>query len=164
MPVITSASTISFPTSTLSDHPMSPQLTGVYPNLPSISNESYARTSKSSLRASALEVHDLVWLASSRNVQGRLNQLYESNAVYKNTFVTATSLPIIRDIHSLTHRLCDVRIPKPTALIARILGYQATESQMWVAWRIWSEIGTVCETESFGKPAYTEFELGKLKM
>ncbi|CUA69101.1 hypothetical protein RSOLAG22IIIB_03779 [Rhizoctonia solani] len=149
MPVVTSASTISFPTSTLSDHPMSPQLTGVYPNLPSISNESYARTSKSSLRASALEVHDLVWLASSRNVQGRLNQLYESNAVYKNTFVTATSLPIIRDIHSLTHRLCDVRIPKPTALIARILGYQATESQMWVAWRIWSEIGTVCETESF---------------
>ncbi|KAH7343382.1 hypothetical protein B0J17DRAFT_642170 [Rhizoctonia solani] len=149
MPVVTSASTISFPTSTLSDHPISPQLTAVYPNLPNISSDSQARTSRSTLRASALEVHDLVWLASSRNVEGRLNQLYESNAVYKNTFVTATSLPIISDIHSLTHRLCDVRIPKPTALIARILGYQTSETQMWVAWRIWSEIGTVCETESF---------------
>jgi hypothetical protein len=80
MPVVTSASTISFP-SNLSDNPISPQLTDVYPSLPSISNESsYERTSRSSLRASALEVHDLVWLASSRNVQGRLNQLYESNA------------------------------------------------------------------------------------
>ncbi|CAE6411989.1 unnamed protein product [Rhizoctonia solani] len=149
MPVVTSASTVSFP-STLLDNPVSPQLTSLYPSLPNIPSESsYQRTSKSSLRASALEVHDLVWLASSRNVEGRLNQLYESNAVYKNTFVTATSLPIISDIHSLTHRLCEVRMPKPTALITRILGYQTTETQMWVAWRIWSEIGTVCETESF---------------
>ncbi|QRW16397.1 hypothetical protein RhiXN_04398 [Rhizoctonia solani] len=162
MAVVTSASTISFPSNT-SDNPISPQVTGVYPNLPNISSElSYERTTKASLRASALEVHDLVWLASSRNVQGRLNQLYESNAVYKNTFVTATSLSIISDIHSLTHQLCEVRIPKPTTLIARILGYQTTEAQMWVAWRIWSEIGTVCETESFGKRNYTEYELGKL--
>ncbi|GAB1519709.1 hypothetical protein RhiTH_002777 [Rhizoctonia solani] len=162
MAVVTSASTISFPSNT-SDNPISPQVTGAYPNLPNISSElSYERTTKASLRASALEVHDLVWLASSRNVQGRLNQLYESNAVYKNTFVTATSLSIISDIHSLTHQLCEVRIPKPTTLIARILGYQTTEAQMWVAWRIWSEIGTVCETESFGKRNYTEYELGKL--
>lgn len=145
-----STSTVSFPSSALTEHPTSP-VTTIYPNLPNISSEpSYARTSRSSLRASALEVHDLIWLSeSSGNVTGRLNRLYESNAVYKNTFVTATSLPVISDIHSLTHRLCHVKVPRPTALIAKVLGYETSDSQMWVAWKIWSEIGTVCETESF---------------
>lgn len=80
--------------------------------------------------------------------------------VYKNTFVTATSLPVISDIHSLTHRLCHVKVPRPTALIAKVLGYETSDSQMWVAWKIWSEIGTVCETESFGKP----LRLGRIRL
>ncbi|KAG8775569.1 hypothetical protein FRC12_001411 [Ceratobasidium sp. 428] len=152
MPTVNvSTSTVSFPSSTLAEHPSSP-VTTLYPGLPNISESSYARTSRSSLRASALEVHDLVWLAeSSGNVAGRLNRLYESDAVYKNTFVTATSLPLISDIHALTHRLCHVRVPRPTALVARILGHVETTGavQMWDAWKVWSEIGTVCETESF---------------
>ncbi|KAF8605296.1 hypothetical protein BDV93DRAFT_521631 [Ceratobasidium sp. AG-I] len=151
MPTVNvSTSTVSFPSSILSERPTSP-VTTIYPNLPNISGESgYARTSRSSLRASALEVHDLVWLSeSSSNVSGRLNRLYESDAVYKNTFVTATSLPLIRDIHSLTHRLCHVQVPRPSALIAQVLGYNTSANQMWDAWKVWSEIGTVCETESF---------------
>ncbi|KAG8719849.1 hypothetical protein FRC08_001851 [Ceratobasidium sp. 394] len=142
-----STSTVSFPSSLLAEHPSSP-VTMTYPNLPA--DSSYARTSRSSLRASALEVHDLVWLAeSSGNVAGRLNRLYESDAVYKNTFMTATSLPVISDIHALTHCLCHVRVPSPAALVARILGHETTASQMWDAWKVWSEIGTVLETESF---------------
>ncbi|QRV72851.1 hypothetical protein RhiJN_00865 [Ceratobasidium sp. AG-Ba] len=150
MPAVNvSTSTVSFPSTVLAEHPSSPVPTA-YPNLPNMSDSSYARTSRSSLRASALEVHDLVWLAeSSGNVAGRLNRLYEANAVYKNTFVTATSLPLISDIHALTHRLCHVRVPRPTALLDRILGLETTASQMWDAWKVWSEIGTVCETESF---------------
>lgn len=82
MPTVNvSTSTVSFPSSILAEHPTSP-VTTIYPNLPNISSESgYGRTSLSSLRASALEVHDLVWLApSSSNVSGRLNRLYESDA------------------------------------------------------------------------------------
>ncbi|KAF8759826.1 hypothetical protein RHS01_01558 [Rhizoctonia solani] len=152
MAVVTSASTISFPSNT-SDNPISPQVTGAYPNLPNISSElSYGEQPR---HPSELQP----WKSMTWFGWRRLGTFKE---VYKNTFVTATSLSIISDIHSLTHQLCEVRIPKPTTLIARILGYQTTETQMWVAWRIWSEIGTVCETESFGKRNYTEYELGKL--
>ncbi|KAB5596343.1 hypothetical protein CTheo_328 [Ceratobasidium theobromae] len=141
-----STSTVSFPSSVYAEHPSSP-VTTVYPSLPNIPTES--RTSRSSLRVSALEVHDLVWLAeSSGNVAGRLNRLYESNAVYKNTFVTASSLAIISDIHSLTRRLRHVQVPRPSGVIGKVLGYES-DVRMWEAWKIWSEIGTVCETESF---------------
>ncbi|KAG8746404.1 hypothetical protein FRC10_005115 [Ceratobasidium sp. 414] len=133
-----STSTVSFPSSTLAEHPSSPVTT--YPSLPT--DSSYARANRSSLRASALEAHDLVWLAeSSGNVAGRLNRLYESDAVYKNTFVTAVSREQVSDIHALTRRLCHVRVPRPTALLARFLG-RTTGNQMWDAWKVWSEIGT----------------------
>jgi hypothetical protein len=93
MPTVNvSTSTVSFPSSVFTEHPTSP-VTTVYPNLPNISSESsYARTSRSSLRASALEVHDLIWLAeSSGNVEGRLNRLYESNAGLSPIFSSAYS-------------------------------------------------------------------------
>ncbi|KAG9127675.1 hypothetical protein FRC07_010900 [Ceratobasidium sp. 392] len=149
MPAVNiSTSTVSFPSSVLAEHnnPSSPVATVIHPGLPSGESSTYARTSRSSLRASALEVHDLVWLAeSSGNVAGRLNRLYESDAVYKNTFVTATSLPLISDIHALTHRLCHLQVPRPTALLARMFGqrqHKTTGNQMWDAWKVWSEIGT----------------------
>ncbi|KAG9104725.1 hypothetical protein FRC06_011619 [Ceratobasidium sp. 370] len=146
-PINVSTSTVSFPSGPLGEHPSSPVAT-MHPNLPT--DPSYARTSRSSLRASALEVHDLVWLAeSSGNIAGRINRLYESDAVYKNTFVTATSRELISSLHALTQAMCYVRVPSPTTLVARILGHETTANQMWDAWKVWSDIGTVCETESF---------------
>ncbi|TFY69194.1 hypothetical protein EVG20_g3247 [Dentipellis fragilis] len=72
-------------------------------------------------------------------------------AVYENPFVTATSRGTIGDIYSLSHQLSKVDAPKPLSLLRHILGIGRADSDPWFqVVRMWTEIGEVCESESFG--------------
>ncbi|KAA1466558.1 hypothetical protein DENSPDRAFT_925949 [Dentipellis sp. KUC8613] len=71
--------------------------------------------------------------------------------VYENPFVTATSRGTIGDIYSLSHQLSKVDAPKPLSLLRHILGLGRADSEPWFqVVRMWTEIGEVCESESFG--------------
>lgn len=79
---------------------------------------------------------------------------YETRAVYENPLITATSRPLIADIHALVRQFSIVDIPKPSkilgALLPRVPVKNSVSSDPWFrVLRIWSEIEEFSESESF---------------
>ncbi|TCD67516.1 hypothetical protein EIP91_012321 [Steccherinum ochraceum] len=133
------ANTVSFP----STSPVSVSQVSPPPHL---------RSSLQSLtHASALEICDLVY-GPSPTSWDTIERFYESSATYENPFVTATSRALIADIHALSTQLAQVDVPKPVALLFALFGMERTARwrEPWFrALRVWSEIGDVCESDSF---------------
>ncbi|KZT42920.1 hypothetical protein SISSUDRAFT_795563 [Sistotremastrum suecicum HHB10207 ss-3] len=70
-------------------------------------------------------------------------------AVYENPWISASNRCIIRDLNELGKRMGSLDVPRPfTMLLGRWRG--KGQSAAWFkALRIWSELGEVCESESF---------------
>jgi len=106
--------------------------------------------------ATALEVCDIVY-GNSESIASldAVERFYEANAIYENPFITATSRSVISDIYSLARKLCYVDIPKPLAMLYILFRLKqpspaATNSDPWFqGLRVWTEIGEICESESF---------------
>jgi len=103
----------------------------------------------STTRSSAFEVHDIVY-GNAEASDSMLERLYEPNARYENPLITATSRSIIADIHFLTRQLSELDVPKPLAMFATLFGKHFISADPWFqALRVWSELGEICESESF---------------
>lgn len=103
----------------------------------------------STTRSSAVEVHDIVYGHGDAS-DTVLDRLYEPNAVYENPLITASSRAIISDIHFLTRQLAELDVPRPLAMFATLFGKRDQANEAWFqASRIWSELGDICESESF---------------
>ena len=81
---------------------------------------------------------------------------------YENPFMTATSRSVISDIYSLARQLCNLDIPKPLAMLYILFRLKPpdakrknTDSSWFQGMRVWTEIGDICESESFGKCTFT---------
>jgi hypothetical protein len=78
---------------------------------------------------------------------------------YENPFVTATSRSVIGDIHRLSRQLSSVDVPRPLAVLCTLfrirpsnhgfLGQYSNEA-LFQALRVWTDVGDICENESFG--------------
>lgn len=106
-----------------------------------------------SCHTSAIEVCDLVYSASISSWDG-IERFYEPNATYENPFVTATSRTLLADIHTVASHLSQIDVPKPIAVLHALFGLK--KEKLWTdpwfsALSVWSEIGDVCESESFGE-------------
>lgn len=106
-----------------------------------------------SRHAAALEICDIVYGASPRSWDV-LERFYDASAVYENPFLTASSRAVISDIHSIASHLSRLDVPRPNAVLYALLGFKTDHlwSDPWFhALKVWSEIGDVCESESFGE-------------
>ena len=81
---------------------------------------------------------------------------------YENPFMTATSRSVISDIYSLARQLCNLDIPKPLAMLYILFRLKPpdakrknTDSSWFQGMRVWTEIGDICESESFGEFTFT---------
>lgn len=124
-------------------------------SIPQVSGSGHPQSSsvQSLTHASALEICDLVYGPTPTSWEA-IERYYESSATYENPFVTATSRAIIADIHTLSTQLAQVDIPKPVALLFTLFGVERTGRwrEPWFrAIRVWSEMGDVCESDSFGE-------------
>jgi hypothetical protein len=112
-----------------------------------------------SRHATALEVCDIVYGNSESTASlDAVERFYEANAIYENPFITATSRSVISDIYALARQLCYVDIPKPLAMLYILFRFKqpeaassaSTSSDPWFqGLRVWTEIGEICESESF---------------
>ncbi|KAI5893597.1 uncharacterized protein SCHCODRAFT_02666689 [Schizophyllum commune H4-8] len=69
---------------------------------------------------------------------------------YENPFVTATSRSIIEDIYTLSERLGNLTVPRPLAMLLTILRLSESNAGILLrATRSWTDIGDLCESESF---------------
>ena len=76
--------------------------------------------------------------------------------------MTATSRSVISDIYSLARQLCNLDIPKPLAMLYILFRLKPpdakrknADSSWFQGMRVWTEIGDICESESFGKCTFT---------
>lgn len=104
----------------------------------------------------ASEICKLIYSASPTTTQ-HLDDFYEPNAIYENPLFTASSRAVISDIHSLATRFNQLDIPRPAAVLYALFNLK---TDIWIdpwfhALRIWSEIGDISESESFGEPSRT---------
>ena len=133
-------STIAFPSAS----PAPPSL---------LSSESSVDTRQSALshhsrHVTALEICEIVYSGSAPSWEA-IERFYESNAIYENQLVTATSRKVIADIHTVAGQLAHIDVPRPLAALYALLG---VEHDSWFRLlRAWSETGDVSESESFGE-------------
>jgi len=109
--------------------------------------------------ATALEVCDIVYGNSESTASlDAVERFYETNAIYENPFITATSRSVISDIYALARQLCYVDIPKPLAMLYILFRLKrpehtslstASNDPWFQGLRVWTEIGEICESESF---------------
>jgi len=130
----------------------------VFPRTVTEENSVATNLSVVSRHATALEVCDIVYGNSeSATSLDAVERFYEANAIYENPFITATSRSVISDIYSLARQLCYVDIPKPLAMLYILLrlkppdkpGTSASSDSWFQGLRVWTEIGEICESESF---------------
>ncbi|KAF7352295.1 hypothetical protein MVEN_01193200 [Mycena venus] len=78
--------------------------------------------------------------------------------VYENPVLTATSRSVITDIHQLSRQLSVIDVPRPIALVCTLFRLQPPragflarniDDPLFQALRVWTEIGEICENESF---------------
>ncbi|KZW04144.1 hypothetical protein EXIGLDRAFT_758444 [Exidia glandulosa HHB12029] len=108
----------------------------------------------STTRSSAVEVHDIVYGAADSDapasVLDRLASSFDAGLQYENPMITASSREIISDIHFLTKQLAELDVPRPKAMLATLFGKRSEAGEPWFqASRVWSELGDICESESF---------------
>nr|GAT46502.1 predicted protein [Mycena chlorophos] len=77
---------------------------------------------------------------------------------YENPVLTATSRSVIADIHTLSRQLSAIDVPRPVALLCTLLRLKPPQTgflarrinePLFQALRVWTDIGDVCENESF---------------
>ncbi|KAJ7098640.1 hypothetical protein B0H15DRAFT_772084 [Mycena belliarum] len=72
---------------------------------------------------------------------------------YENPVLTATSRAVISDIHALARQLSALDVPRPVAMFCTLLRLQPPRpgfgAPLFQALRVWTEIGDLCENESF---------------
>ncbi|KAF8214195.1 hypothetical protein K438DRAFT_1563370 [Mycena galopus ATCC 62051] len=123
----------------------------------SLSNHSSASV-MTSTHATAVDVCATMYgenAASSDTV----DRFYESSAsTYENPVLTATSRSVITDIHQLSRQLSVIDVPRPIALVCTLFRLQPPragflarniDDPLFQALRVWTEIGDICENESF---------------
>jgi len=99
----------------------------------------------------ALDVFDALYGFTCPSWEA-IERFYEASAIYENPLVTATSRSLISDIHCLASQLVEVNIPKPVAVVLTVFGMQRHgkwRDPWFQAIRIWTEVGDVCESDSF---------------
>ncbi|THH14301.1 hypothetical protein EW146_g6018 [Bondarzewia mesenterica] len=120
-----------------------------------------------SRHVTALEICELVYGNAGLAEWETLEDFYESSAnstahdwihmvrharfqVYENPFITAISCGVIGDIHSLSRQLSKVDVPRPLSVLRSLLGRRRDDEDAWFRFvRMWTEVGEVCESESF---------------
>lgn len=121
-------------------------------------SEASAETRQSALshlsrHVTALEICELVYSGSVPSWEA-IERFYESNAIYENPLVTATSRKLIADIHTVAGQLARIDVPRPTAILYALFGVESDDPDLhrWFGLlRAWSEAGDVSESESFGE-------------
>lgn len=118
------------------------------PSMSTISNMSMI-----SICATALDVCEYVY-GDGVTPFDAIARFYETNAIYENPFLTATSRSVIADIHRMTRQLSTVDIPRPLAMFCTLFGLRLPPSlhdagPLFRGLRVWTEIGDICENESF---------------
>ncbi|KAJ6560275.1 hypothetical protein B0H19DRAFT_945387 [Mycena capillaripes] len=77
---------------------------------------------------------------------------------YENPVLTASSRSVITEIHQLSRQLSVIDVPRPIALVCTLfrlqpprVGFLARnfDDPLFHALRVWTEIGDICENESF---------------
>ncbi|KAF8528843.1 hypothetical protein BU17DRAFT_79998 [Hysterangium stoloniferum] len=113
------------------------------------------------LRASmALDIYEQLVYGKDQtrsNVEAAFQRIYEPNAMcdiltlnYENPFLTATSRGMIADIYHITQQWSEIDIPTPYSVLSRVLPFVATTDDKWFPMlRVWSEVGDICDAESF---------------
>jgi hypothetical protein len=110
-----------------------------------------------SLHTTVLEVCDYVYGdAEIHEFLEDVDRFYESGAVYENPFLTATSRSVIADIHKLSRLLSKLDIPKPLAMLYTLFRFAPPDGKhsdaaepLCEAVRVWTDIGNICESDSF---------------
>ena len=90
-----------------------------------------------------------------------LNLLILTCSSYENPFLTATSRSIIADMFQLSRQLSTVDIPRPLAVIYTLFRLSPPErlnNPLFRALRVWTDIGDISESESFGKFFSIQFD------
>ncbi|KAJ7688680.1 hypothetical protein B0H17DRAFT_872825, partial [Mycena rosella] len=89
---------------------------------------------------------------------GVRTQIYGRLAIYENPVLTATSRSVITDIHQLSRQLSAIDVPRPIAMFCTLFRLQPPragflarnfDDPLFQALRVWTEIGDLCENESF---------------
>lgn len=106
-----------------------------------------------SIRATSLDVCDYVYGEGVASMD-TINRFYEPNAIYENPFLTATSRSVIADIHRLSRQLSAIDVPRPLAMFCTLFRLRIPEraqsaGPLFHGLRVWTEMGDVCENESF---------------
>ncbi|KAJ7682094.1 hypothetical protein DFH06DRAFT_1160207 [Mycena polygramma] len=88
-----------------------------------------------------------------------VERFYESSASeYENPVLTATSRSVITEIHQLSRQLSVIDVPRPIAIVCTLFRLQPPragflarnfDDPLFQALRVWTEIGDICENESF---------------
>jgi hypothetical protein len=81
---------------------------------------------------------------------------------YENPLLTATSRSVIADIHKLSRQLSKVDVPRPLAMFYTLfrlkppehVGGQDVYDPLFQALRVWTELGDMSESESFGTSSF----------
>ncbi|KAH0588026.1 hypothetical protein H2248_006762 [Termitomyces sp. 'cryptogamus'] len=78
---------------------------------------------------------------------------FSFSSSYENPFLTATSRSVIADIHRLSRQLSSIDIPRPLAMFCTLFRLKVPESSrsnvLFRGVRVWTEMGDICENESF---------------
>ncbi|KAJ7248450.1 hypothetical protein C8J57DRAFT_1475572 [Mycena rebaudengoi] len=125
----------------------------------------------SALQATSLEVCSTMYGDSAAS-SDTIDRFYEPSATlsvgvrsltqqvnsYENPVLTATSRSLIADIHQLSRQLSAIDVPRPVAMFCTLLRLQPPRTGLFArnidrplfqALRVWTEIGDLCENESF---------------
>ncbi|KAJ7265439.1 hypothetical protein B0H12DRAFT_1100752 [Mycena haematopus] len=122
----------------------------------SLSNHSSVSV-MSSTHATAVDVCATMY-GENASSSDTVDRFYESSASYENPVLTATSRSVITDIHQLSRQLSVIDVPRPIALICTLFRLQPPragflarniDDPLFQALRVWTEIGDICENESF---------------
>ncbi|KAG6866126.1 hypothetical protein C0991_008434 [Blastosporella zonata] len=109
---------------------------------------SVSNMSVMSIRATSLDVCEFVYGERTSSMDA-ISRFYEPNAT--------TSRSVIADIHRLSHQLSSVDVPRPLAMLCTLFRLNVSESSrsgndiLFHGLRVWTEMGDVCENESFGE-------------
>ncbi|KAF7975656.1 hypothetical protein HWV62_9119 [Athelia sp. TMB] len=105
----------------------------------------------SARHATALEVCDVLYgPAHDPAALDAIQRFYEAGAsAYENPFVAAPSRALIADLHALARAMAAVDVPTPRAALGALFPFLRGDGRWFRALRVWSEIGDVCESESF---------------
>ncbi|KAF9462062.1 hypothetical protein BDZ94DRAFT_1298853, partial [Collybia nuda] len=106
-----------------------------------------------SVRATSLDVCEYVYGESLASMDA-IGRYYEPNARYQNPILTATSRSVIADIHKLSRQLSAVDVPRPLAMLCTLFRLRLPQrlensDPLFQGLRVWTEIGDICENESF---------------